>query len=181
MKNVIALMISMCVFSGAQAAQTVHVTGTLQNSSSQEAVVAMYAEYTATRDLVTCKDHSLPELKPRSYAKIKQQLILMKGNRFQADLPGEFGFCKYKLSSAGIVVVNPEIVANILKMGGDRVAENTIEFTGGVSNLARVKGGEQTRGNDLNCKWGTSLSAECDSQEVISNGAAIDLTVKVQN
>lgn len=180
MRNAIALLISICAFSSAQAAQTISVSGTLDNTSSGDAVVAVYAEYVATRDLPTCKDYSLEDLKPHSSPKVKQQLVLMEGDRFHADVASEFGVCKYQLRSAGIAVVNPNIVNNILKMGGQMVDDNIIEFTGGISNLVRVKGGKQSLMNTLKCSWDTTLSTKCDAKEVISNGSSIDLTVKIQ-
>lgn len=171
---------SVIASSGAQAAQMIHVSGTLDNTSSGDAVVAMYVEYVATSNLPTCKSYGLPELKPSASPKVKQQLILVPGDRFQKDVAAQFGVCKYQLRTAGIVVVNPEIVTNILKMGGKQVAADTVEFTGGISNLVRIKGGNQTQTNTLKCAWDGTLSTKCDAQEVISNGSAIDLAVTIQ-
>lgn len=173
-------LVSVIASSGAQAAQMIHVSGTLDNTSSGDAVVAMYVEYVATSNLPTCKSYGLPELKPTSSPKVKQQLILLAGDSFQKDVPAEFGVCKYKARTAGIAVVSPNIVANIMKMGGRQVADDTVEFTGGFSNLVRIKGGNQSETNTLKCAWDGTLSTKCDAQEVISNGSSIDLSVKIQ-
>ncbi|WP_413291269.1 hypothetical protein [Bdellovibrio sp. HCB337] len=180
MKNIVSFLFAISVCAGAQAAQTINVSGKLQNSTSKDAVVAFYAEYEATSSLPTCKTYSLPELEFRSRPKIKQRLHFMAGNNFQAEIPAEFGVCNYKITSAGVIVLSPEIIKSMLSQGAEQAEDNVIEFKGGLSGIARLKGGEQ-KSNTLNCAWDHAYSANCDSEEIVSNGSSIQVNVNLKN
>lgn len=154
----------------------VEVKGTFDNQTTKAAFVGVYAEYVAESSLPTCRSHGIPDGDYHSYAKVKQQLYLVKGNSLKATVPNQFGLCKYTLTHLGVAVIDPKIVDSMKRMGAKEVEKNVLEFKGGFSGLIRLN--KEVQGeNTLKCEFSDKLVAKCDATEIYLNQNTLLLNV----
>lgn len=179
MKNIISTLFLLLASVSAKAGSAVNVSGTFQNISTRHGIVAFYSEHEAASSLPGCKTTGAPDGDPQTYPKVKQRLTVLSGSSFSASVPKVFGFCKYTLANAGIVVMNPEVINSLIRQGAEQVDQGVYEFKGGLSGIVPLKSGKQPS-NDLNCAWSDIAFAECNAEAVISNGSSLVLSVHLQ-
>lgn len=167
-----ALMILMGAFS----AHAVEVKGKLDNLTTKAAIVAVYTEYSAESSLPTCRNHGIPDGQYTSHAKTKQQVRLVKGHDLKAQIPQQFGLCKFTLTHMGVAVIDPKIVDIMKKNGAKEVEKDVLEFKGAFSGLIRLNKDVQ-RDNVLRCSWNEYGLTQCDAKEVYLNGNTLSLDI----
>ncbi|WII71975.1 hypothetical protein QJS83_16045 [Bdellovibrio sp. 22V] len=182
MKLFLKSMIMLFACSSALASGEVQFNARLNNTTGEEAILAFYAEYEATRALPGCKSYGLPEGEFKSDFKTKQRLHFFSGSDVKAAIPVQFGICAYKMTHTAVIVISPIMYEGMQVEGRAKEVEpGVLEFKGGLPGNVPVKSGKVSQTNVINCGFpeADSYAARCDVKEIISNGSSVNVNVNL--